>query len=326
MAAYPFLSFLVCLLILVLLLRTKLGSLALDQPNHRSLHSGVIPRTGGLAIMSGVLVAWVLLEMPWVWLLLVLALVATSLIDDIRGLSIKWRFLVQLGVASVFSLYFLPHSIWWLLPLVAFAIVWMSNLYNFMDGSDGLAGGMALFGFGAYAIAAYSGNDVEFFVMSACIASAAFAFLLFNFYPAKIFMGDAGSVPLGFLAGAMGLYGWQQDLWPLWFPILVFSPFIADASVTLLRRLLGAEKIWEAHHSHYYQRLVRMGWGHQRTAIAEYALMLAVAVLGLLSLNEPLEIVASLLVFWILSYGIIMRVIDQQWRKFLGKMSNASQG
>ena len=157
--------------------------------------------------------------------------------------------------------------------VLALATMWVTNLYNFMDGSDGLAGGMALFGFGAYALAAWLAGDAVFVVVAASIAAAAAAFLVFNFPPAKVFMGDAGSIPLGFLAAALGILGWRAGHWPLWFPVLVFSPFIIDASVTLARRLLRGERVWRAHRSHYYQRLVQLGWGHRNTALAEYALM-----------------------------------------------------
>lgn len=86
-------------------------------------------------------------------------------------------------------------------------------------------------------------------------------------------MGDAGSTLFGFLAACLGLVGWQLGIWTLWFPGLVFSPFIVDATVTLLRRLLRGEKIWRPHREHYYQRLVLSGWGHRRTVLAEYAVM-----------------------------------------------------
>jgi hypothetical protein len=97
-------------------------------------------------------------------------------------------------------------------------------------------------------------------------------FLLLNFSPARVFMGDAGSVPLGFLAGGIGIAGWRTVSWPAWFPLLVFSPFVVDASVTLARRMfMRRERFWHPHREHYYQRLVRMGWSHRRLALTEYA-------------------------------------------------------
>jgi UDP-N-acetylmuramyl pentapeptide phosphotransferase/UDP-N-acetylglucosamine-1-phosphate transferase len=168
-----------------------------------------------------------------------------------------------------------------LLVVLLLAIAWLTNLYNFMDGSDGLAGGMAVVGFGTYGLAAWLGGNLELELLAWSIAAAAAGFLIFNFPPAKIFMGDVGSIPLGFLAGALGVAGWLQGLWPLWFPLIVFAPFIVDASVTLLRRALRRERIWQAHREHYYQRLILSGWSHRKTAIWEYALMLACAALAL---------------------------------------------
>ncbi|HYN54929.1 MAG TPA: hypothetical protein VES38_09510, partial [Methylotenera sp.] len=142
-----------------------------------------------------------------------------------------------------------------------------------------------------------------------------FAFLLFNFHPAKIFMGDSGSIPLGFLAGSIGVYGYFQSLWPVWFPVLVFSPFIIDATVTLIKRLLAGEKVWQAHRSHYYQRLVQMGWGHRTTAIAEYVLMLILAITGVVMLNLNLIWQMTSLIIWGMVYFVLMLKIDEKWNK-----------
>ncbi len=310
---YLVVAFISTFLALLLLLRTRLVSIALDQPNQRSLHSKVTPRTGGLAIMAGVLIAWCLMLQAWIWIALLLFLVAVSLVDDMRGLSVRWRLLAQLLACAVFVWVGLPNLAWWALVLLVLAMTWMVNLYNFMDGSDGLAGGMALYGFGSYALAAYFAHDMQLALMSGAIASAALAFLLFNFHPARIFMGDAGSVPLGFLAGSIGLYGWQHGNWPLWFPVLVFSPFIVDATVTLLKRLLRGEKIWQAHRSHYYQRLVQLGWGHRKTAIAEYVLMLAAGVSAVILVTQSKLVVLFTLALWILVYAAIMWLIDRLW-------------
>jgi len=160
-------------------------------------------------------------------------------------------------------------------------------VYNFMDGADGLAGGMSVIGFGAYALAAVSEGDAAVAALSLALAASALAFLVHNFHPARIFLGDVGSIPLGFLAGALGIIGWRNDTWPLWFPVLVFGPFIADSTVTLVRRLLRGERVWQAHREHYYQRMVRLGAGHRRTALVLYALMLVCAAAALYGRTQP---------------------------------------
>lgn len=306
-------SFFLTLFGLFLLLRTRLRYLAVDRPNHRSLHTDIVPRTGGLAIMAGGLVSWLFLGVDGIWLLLVLVLLSVSLVDDVRGMRVRWRLLAQFAVCAAFLLLYLGGLLWWVLLLLLFAMVWMVNLYNFMDGSDGLAGGMALFGFAAYALAALQAGYQDLAALCAVLASANLAFLLFNFHPARIFMGDAGSISLGFLAASIGLWGWRQELWPCWFPVLVFSPFIVDATLTLLRRLLRGERVWLAHKSHYYQKLVQLGWGHRKTALMEYLLMLLVAGSAVLLLRYSLFWQLLVLAFWGLCYVVLVVLIELAW-------------
>lgn len=300
---------------LFILLKTKLRWIAVDRPNERSLHTVVVPRTGGIAIMLGTLVTWLFVGVSLEWIFLPLVLVAISLIDDIRSLKVRWRFLVQFLVCSAFLTFYHVNIAMLAMPILVIAMLWMINLYNFMDGSDGLAGGMALFGFGAYAIAAYLSGYTDLSAVTATIASASLAFLFMNFHPARIFMGDAGSIPLGFLAAAFGIWGWQQGIWPAWFPILVFSPFIMDATVTLLKRLLRRERVWLAHKSHYYQRLVQMGWGHKKTAIIEYVLMFLTAASAILTIQYGHDWVLIVLGCWVLIYLVLMIVIDRAWSR-----------
>jgi UDP-N-acetylmuramyl pentapeptide phosphotransferase/UDP-N-acetylglucosamine-1-phosphate transferase len=182
---------------------------------------------------------------------------------------------------------------------------------------------MALSGFFFYGMAAWLSGNTEFALVNFSIAAAAAAFLVFNFHPARIFLGDAGSVPLGFLAAALGLIGWLQRDWTWWFPVLVFSPFIVDASVTLARRLLCRERVWQAHRDHYYQRLVRLGWGHRSTALAEYALMFACGALALAALALPEAMQAALLAAMVLVYLVLITLIERSWRR---RGANAEMG
>jgi UDP-GlcNAc:undecaprenyl-phosphate GlcNAc-1-phosphate transferase len=309
----PFAAFLACWFVLSRLLRRGKG-LPMDHPNARSLHETPTPRIGGLGIMAGVAIAGLLLAdvclLPV--MLAALALAALSVLDDVRGLPVTLRFLAHF-IAAVVALLALGLSGWSLLVGVL-VVVWMTNLYNFMDGADGLAGGMAAIGFGALALAAWLGGAPELAAFSAAIAAAALAFLRFNFPPARIFMGDAGSIPLGFLAAALGILGTQKDVWPWLFPLLVFSPFIVDASVTLVRRGLHGEKIWQAHRSHYYQRVVLLGSSHRQLAWVAYALMLASAALAFTLLLLP-RFMAGVLAMWAVTYLVIFLAIDLRWNR-----------
>jgi UDP-GlcNAc:undecaprenyl-phosphate/decaprenyl-phosphate GlcNAc-1-phosphate transferase len=290
-------------------------TLPLDNPNERSLHDTPVPRTGGLAVMLAVLVAGFALGAPWVTLACALGLAIVSFVDDRNGLPASVRFLAQ-GIAAVLWLaWALPHSPLWLLVALFLSIVWVTNLYNFMDGMDGLAGGMAAFGFGAYAVAWWADGLPQPALFSASIAAAALAFLRFNFHPARMFMGDVGSVPLGFLAAVIGIEGWRDGVWPIWFPVAVFSPFIFDATVTLLRRATRGERVWEAHRSHYYQRLVQLGWGHRNTALAEYVLMAACALVALAAHRAPLSVQVAVCGAGALGYAALALVVDGAWRR-----------
>jgi UDP-N-acetylmuramyl pentapeptide phosphotransferase/UDP-N-acetylglucosamine-1-phosphate transferase len=312
-ALVPAAAALACTSVIVFLL--KRGQLPLDHPNERSLHEQPVPRVGGIGILAGVLLAFALLRAEPVLAALVAVLTVISYLDDRSHLPIALRFGAHAVAAAVFVFTTAPdvHPAWQ--AVLALATMWVTNLYNFMDGSDGLAGGMALFGFGAYALAAWLAGDAVFVVVAASIAAAAAAFLVFNFPPAKVFMGDAGSIPLGFLAATLGILGWWAGHWPLWFPVLVFSPFIIDASLTLARRLLRGERVWHAHRTHYYQRLVQLGWGHRNTALAEYGLMAACGALGLWALEQPPAIQWAAVGAAIVAYLVLAALVDVAWRR-----------
>lgn len=272
-----------------------------DHPNERSLHDRPTPRTGGLAILAGVLIAgtWLMAmlgaqrDVLWVGLDMIV-LAAVSFLDDRLDLSAALRFLVHLGVAvtlaaagMVLQELELPGVVWSLpVPLAGLItvgyVVWMINLYNFMDGMDGFAGGMAAIGFGALGLLGWTESAWLFSSVCWVISASALGFLVWNFPPARIFLGDAGSSTLGFLVAACSLWADKQGIAPLWVSALVFSPFIVDATVTLIRRAFRREPIWKAHRSHYYQRLAVAGWGHRRTVLWEYALMLACAASAIL--------------------------------------------
>lgn len=274
----------------------------LDPVNERSLHSAPVPRTGGIAILFGILLVAALVlgrgigDAPVISLVLItiafLVIAGVSLLDDIRRLGAASRLsghvlaaLLVAGAGLYLNRVSFGHQ-WFPLGapigivLAVLLIVWLINLYNFMDGMDGFAAGMGVFGFGAFAcLGALSGHS-GFAMFNAGVAAACCGFLLFNFPPAKIFMGDAGSASLGFLAAVMMLWANRQGLFPVWIGILVFSPFIVDATWTLVRRVLRGRKPWQAHREHFYQRLVLSGWSHRRTLAWEYSMMALCVVLA----------------------------------------------
>lgn len=315
--AISVISFVVAALAVGWLARSRVARVALDEPNARSLHAAPVPRTGGIGLLLGVAAGWIYAapHLPWGFWVALLLLISVSLLDDLRGLSATMRLPAHLIAAALIApgLTGTQESVFMLI-VVVLAIGWMCNLYNFMDGSDGLAGGMAVSGFLVYAAAAWLSGSTAFALLNLSVGAAAAGFLLHNFHPARIFLGDAGAVPLGFLAAAFGFTGWLQHDWTWWFPLLVFSPFIVDASVTLARRLLSGARVWEAHRDHYYQRLVQLGLGHRRTALAEYTLMVVcgLAGLGIMNLSATMQY-AALTAAGIMYAGLII-CIERAWR------------
>jgi FlaA1/EpsC-like NDP-sugar epimerase/UDP-N-acetylmuramyl pentapeptide phosphotransferase/UDP-N-acetylglucosamine-1-phosphate transferase len=285
----------------------------LDCPNGRSLHDVPTPRTGGVAVLGGLLLGLLcaavvhglgfdlgfeqtaggLVSTLWV-LVASMLLGAVSYLDDHHRLSLGAR-LAAHGLAAVGLVLGLGLQIteipiptmgslelgWFAAPFSILFLMWMSNLYNFMDGMDGFAGGMTVIGFGCLGGLALAGGPPILALTAWCIVAATAGFLVFNLPPARIFMGDIGSIPLGFLAGSLSLVGIRHAVFDPWVPALIFSPFIVDATVTLIRRALRGAKVWQAHREHFYQRVVLAGWGHRNTVRAEYVLMLIMGFVAL---------------------------------------------
>lgn len=298
----------------------------LDHPNERSLHHRPVPRSGGLAMVAAILIsaglAYFLGHIPDELLLIGAAggiVVVMSFADDRYSISPLYRLTAHAAAAAVVisAGYRLPDMVWpgisWAWPPALAAIVsglfvvWMINLYNFMDGIDGFAGGMAVFGFGGFAAIGWLAGDTFFMLANIVVVAAAAGFLIFNFPPARIFMGDVGSSVLGFLAAGYALWGAREQVVPIWIALLLFSPFIVDATFTLGRRLWHGERLWEAHRSHVYQRLVQCGWGHRKTVMSEYLLMAACVATALWALHQPVAVQQATILVWIGIYaGLII--------------------
>lgn len=314
----------------VFMLRRAVFALPADVPNARSLHGVPVPRAGGYAVWLGFVPIALALPPQFPggllgWLPPWLALAIVSGVDDVHEVGVRTRLAVHAGAATwaAVALEFAASgadAIDWPARLataaaLALALAWSANLYNFMDGTDGLAASMGAIGFGAYGIAALRPDPSASAPAFLALAAAIVPFLAVNRPRASMFLGDVGAVPLGFLAAAFGAAGVVGGLWAAWFPLLVFLPFIADATITLGRRIGRRERLWEGHRGHYYQRLAQLGAGHGGTLAAYVPLMVATAgaALGCRALAPGAG-------WWALAAAsavvvLLFAAIDYHWRK-----------
>lgn len=279
---FSFFSSLVCV---ALFRRHAIRQKIIDIPGERSSHSVPTPRGGGLvfvAVWVGFSVLAVVASMvTWTDLLLVLpgaVLVAgIGFLDDLTSIKARWRFAVHFFAAVLLPVLmffvfgkniFLNPTMNILLSIFVVFVVWSINLYNFMDGTDGLASTQALFVFIATG-GVFWWHGIYSLSWLALILSAAVAgFLVWNWPRAKIFMGDVGSGFLGYLVAAFFITGYVVHGVPFFWGLIMYSVFLFDATLTLLRRFWAGDKWYLPHRLHAYQRLIQSGWSHQKLLFA----------------------------------------------------------
>ncbi|MGE0813633.1 MAG: glycosyltransferase family 4 protein [Vicinamibacterales bacterium] len=273
----------------------------LDHPNERSSHAEPTPRLGGLGLLAAV----VGVTGAWVWwtgsdrpaLLVVLsvgsAIALVSLLDDLRGLSALSRLVVHMAAAVLTIALLGPLEMPWPLgpgaaPAVAMAVsvLWVGgfiNAFNFMDGTDGIAGLQAFVASAAWAAAGWWLGRADVAVLAVAVAGATAAFLFHNWSPAGIFMGDVGSAFLGYLLAVLPLLAEPRAT--VWIALLPVWPFVVDTTITLIRRAARGESLMTAHRSHLYQRMTAATWTHAGVALLYGALAVPGAVVAVLTLT-----------------------------------------
>jgi Fuc2NAc and GlcNAc transferase len=269
----------------------------LDTPNHRSSHEQATPSSGGIAVMLVFLPlagAQLLLQafgdsIPSVGFSAPGALAASLFMaallcvigawDDRSFLPAGLRLVLFLGLAMIAAIaWLMPQGSWSLSVLMqiggcALALAWLVNLFNFMDGIDGLAAlQCVIVALALAALGAGAGACDGFIVLALTLAGSYLGFLLFNWPPARLFMGDAGSLSAGFLLGLLGLWGWREGWLPAAVWLLLMSPFLIDTTWTLLSRMLRRVPLAQAHREHAYQRLARHWHSHRLVLLALLAL------------------------------------------------------
>ncbi|MEE2997340.1 MAG: glycosyltransferase family 4 protein [Pseudomonadota bacterium] len=287
----------------------------LDEPNHRSSHDQPIPSTGGLAIFSvfvcGFIIVWLIYNDARLstYNLIGFAIAASfvalvGFLDDLKRLkTFKIKLVAQIVAATllvafgvVISRISLPvmgaFDLGWLgYPLTVIWIVALTNIFNFMDGVDGLAGGVAVVVAVFLCIVTYIEGSFFVYILCYVLAASAAGFLIFNFPRARIFMGDVGSQFLGFSFAALAVIAAEIDASRTSFLVvpLLFFNFIFDTVFTLCRRALRGEKVTQAHRTHLYQLLNRIGWSHVRVSVLHFLMTAAQGVGALMMVGYGLE-------------------------------------
>ena len=253
----------------LLILAFRDRRMLIDVPNARSNHTTPVPRGGGLAVVFAMIIPMMVADIPLYVVLSILLLAAVSLLDDLISVPALVRLLVQIIAVSIPLSSMDINILGDVLPplaekmMVGIAWIWFINLFNFMDGVDGLsATEMISVGLAIALLIIFAGifpDPVAEYGM--IVAAAGAGFWWWNKHPAKIFLGDVGSIPIGFMLGYLLVYIGTNGF--LAAAIIIPAYYVTDTSVTLFKRIIRKQKIWEAHSEHYYQRAVRKGWSHQ---------------------------------------------------------------
>lgn len=288
-------------------------------PDERSSHVDAVPSGGGVGIVLSWLLVSVLVmpkDVPGLWhvgiLPAVMVLAAVGWIDDHRPLRASLRFAVQLAVslyllALMSGTGLLPSPL--MLIIAGLWLLWISNLYNFMDGSHGMAGAQGVFSGLVLGWLFNEAGESGMALVSLMVSASCLGFLPWNLVKNRVFMGDVASVPLGFALAGLCIYGVAGGTMSAAQAIMVLAVFIVDASLTLLGRVLKGERWYTAHRQHLYQRLIASGRSHERVlalyTTINFALVLPAIVVSVrspeLTWVVTTGLIATMVVGWILA-------------------------
>ncbi|NOZ35756.1 MAG: glycosyltransferase family 4 protein [Chlorobi bacterium] len=294
----------------------------IDIPNDRSSHTVPTPRGGGLAIVIAWFVGIIflffvdLIESNLFYALLgAVPLMIVGIIDDSVDVKPIIRILIQ-SFSTIWALWFLGglpeidlgfysfSNIYINNILIFFVILWFINLFNFIDGIDGyLASGVLLFSIALFVIT----NNIILLISAVTVAG----FLIWNWHPAKIFMGDVGSTVLGFNFIVLAVYFQNSENISFVIPIILSSVFWFDTTLTLFRRFINKEQLNKAHKKHAYQRLVQAGYSHQKVVVISVILNLIIIGFVSFALFLPKFTLVSFFLVLVILFGVV-KIIDNK--------------
>ncbi len=307
---------------------------AIDQPQERKIHSVPTPRMGGVAIFFGVIIPSLLLlsgDGPVRGILVGASLITlVGVLDDVRGTRPVVKLALQVGVAVILVLYGIRVDTvsipgvgilvlgWAGYPFTVLWVVALMNIVNFIDGMDGLAAGVCAISSVTFAIIAVSLGRLDMGILAAVVAGSTLGFLWYNFYPASIFMGDSGSLLLGFLLAAITLQGFLKGVATvaLVIPLMVLGIPIFDTGFAILRRVKNRRPIHIADRGHIHHRFSNLGYSQRQTVMIIYAWSALMSLLALAMRFAPFWLVASLGVLAVVvSLAIGYKLEILRWKK-----------
>ncbi|NLA33422.1 MAG: undecaprenyl/decaprenyl-phosphate alpha-N-acetylglucosaminyl 1-phosphate transferase [Tenericutes bacterium] len=273
---------------------------AIDKPNNRKIHKKPMPRLGGLGIFSGFLFGYVIFGQPTLRMNAILissfVIVITGIIDDIKPLRASIKLIGQIIAALIIALYgnillkditafgfYVDFGSVTYIVTILF-IVSCINALNFIDGLDGLMGGISAIFFLTIGIISYNlfTNNLEMVIIFTILGST-LGFLWHNFYPAKIFAGDSGSMFLGLIIAIISLLGFKGTaLTSLFIPMLILTIPIIDTSFAILRRLIKRQPIYMPDKQHLHHQLLKMNFSHRNTVLLIYFMTLLLAITSII--------------------------------------------
>jgi len=296
---------------------TRIG--LVDQPGERHSHRHPTPRGGGAGLVLAMMAVASLLvpaSLPAWWSYCIAPGFVTLAIvgwwDDHRSLSVRSRLAVQLAV-TVYLLACMASNggLDGVMQMVGAGlfVLWMTNLYNFMDGSNGMAGLQGVFAGSVLAALFWHAGAADSSLLALLLAAACAGFLPWNAGRARVFMGDVGSLALGFAFAALLVQGVAADAFALPVGLLVMSLFLTDATLTLLARVMKGERWYNAHRQHAYQQLIAHGWSHGGVAVLYQVINLALVLPGIgVAVQFPAlawPVALALMVFFALGWYLL---------------------
>jgi UDP-GlcNAc:undecaprenyl-phosphate GlcNAc-1-phosphate transferase len=335
---YAFITALCAALIMVPVLRRwALDRGTVDLPDDRKVHETPTPRLGGIAIFLSFLFAALIFapqsSITQGILAGALVVFTTGIADDLEGLSSRQKFfgqiiacLVTISVSGIWlqrlgdplAIGAISLPPWVAIPFTVFAVVGVTNAINLIDGLDGLAGGISVLALGAYAVLGLTDGDLLTPVLAAALIGAILGFLKYNFFPARIFMGDTGSLTVGFVLGflAVNLTQRPDGHMNVLVPVVVLGLPVFDALWVMGRRLLHHMSPFSADRSHVHHKLLNLGFGHRFTVLAIYAASLFLACSAMLLRDFPEYVLLAFLTGTAVSFYLLLRYLGSHRHRY----------